>query len=116
VNPVGPQRRRGRRPTFKPFSTAIFHCGGAGARPGKDGLDVTAFPSGVRTIPVEATETMAPVLFRGREFREGSGGVGRHRGGLGQIIELGGADGMPIAMQCNLERVGNPAGVHDGGG
>ena len=35
---------------------SIFHCGGAGARPGKDGLDVTAFPSGVRTIPVEATE------------------------------------------------------------
>ena len=44
------------RPDIKPFSTAIFHCGGAGARPGKDGLDVTAFPSGVRTIPVEATE------------------------------------------------------------
>src|SRR5215469_14735892 len=38
------------RPDIKPFSTAIFHCGGAGARPGKDGLDVTAFPSGVRTI------------------------------------------------------------------
>ena len=43
-------------PEIRPFSTAIFHCGGAGARPGKDGLDVTAFPSGVRTIPVEATE------------------------------------------------------------
>ena len=36
------------------FSTVIFHCGGAGARPGKDGLSATAFPSGVRTIPVEA--------------------------------------------------------------
>src|ERR1043166_10078759 len=30
------------------FSTVIFHCGGTGARPGKDGLDVTAFPSGVQ--------------------------------------------------------------------
>src|SRR6476619_2252828 len=77
-------------PDIKPFSTAIFHCGGAGARSGKDGLDVTAFPSGVRTIPVEATEAVAPVLFRRREFREGSGGAGRFRGGLGQIIELGG--------------------------
>src|SRR3954462_9851466 len=57
-----------------PFSTVIFHCGGTGARPGKDGLDVTAFPSGVRTIPVEATESVAPVIFRRREFREGSGG------------------------------------------
>src|SRR5439155_9136251 len=35
-----------------PFSTVIFHCGGTGARSGSDGLDVTAFPSGVRTIPV----------------------------------------------------------------
>src|SRR5579863_1929051 len=99
-----------------PFSTVIFHCGGTGARPGKDGLDVTAFPSGVRTIPVEATESVAPVMFRRREFREGSGGTGKFRGGLGQIIELGGADGMPVAMLCNFERVNNPARGRDGGG
>jgi N-methylhydantoinase B len=99
-----------------PFSTVIFHCGGTGARPGKDGLDVTAFPSGVRTIPVEATESIAPVMFRRREFREGSGGAGRYRGGLGQIIELGGADGMPVAMLCNFERINNPARGRDGGG
>jgi N-methylhydantoinase B len=99
-----------------PFSTVIFHCGGTGARPGKDGLDVTAFPSGVRTIPVEATESVAPVLFRRREFREGSGGAGRYRGGLGQVIELGGADGNPIALLCNFERINNPARGRDGGG
>jgi N-methylhydantoinase B len=102
-------------PEVRPYSTAIFHCGGAGARPGKDGLDVTAFPSGVRTIPVEATELVAPVIFRRREFREGSGGAGRYRGGLGQIIELGGSDGAPIAMLCNFERIGNPARGRDGG-
>jgi N-methylhydantoinase B len=99
-----------------PFSTVIFHCGGTGARPGKDGLDVTAFPSGVRTIPVEATESVAPVIFRRREFREGSGGAGRYRGGLGQIIELGGADGAAVAMLCNFERINNPARGRDGGG
>jgi N-methylhydantoinase B len=99
-----------------PFSTVIFHCGGTGARPGKDGLDVTAFPSGVRTIPVEATESVAPVMFRRREFREGSGGAGTYRGGLGQIIELGGADGTPVAILCNFERINNPARGRDGGG
>ena len=99
-----------------PFSTVIFHCGGTGARPGKDGLDVTAFPSGVRTIPVEATESVAPVMFRRREFREGSGGAGRFRGGLGQVIELGGADGTPVALLCNFERINNPARGRDGGG
>jgi N-methylhydantoinase B len=98
------------------FSTVIFHCGGAGARPGKDGLDVTAFPSGVRTIPVEATESIAPVIFRRREFREGSGGAGQYRGGLGQVIELAGADGAPISLLCNFERINNPARGRNGGG
>ena len=91
------------------FSTVIFHCGGAGARPGKDGLSATAFPSGVRTIPVEATESVAPVVFYRREFRESSGGAGKFRGGLGQVIELGGAGNTPIALLCNFERVHNPA-------
>ena len=98
------------------FSSVIFHCGGAGARPGKDGLSVTAFPSGVRTIPVEATESIAPVVFRRREFRESSGGAGKFRGGLGQVIELSGADGAPIALLCNFERVKNPARGRNGGG
>src|SRR5579884_1608279 len=98
------------------FSTVIFHCGGAGARPDKDGLSATAFPSGVRTIPVEATESIAPIVFYRREFREGSGGPGQFRGGLGQAIEIGGADSNPIALLCNFERVKNPARGRNGGG
>ncbi|MGH6664957.1 MAG: hydantoinase B/oxoprolinase family protein [Pseudolabrys sp.] len=97
------------------FSTVIFHCGGAGARPTKDGLSATAFPSGVRTIPVEATESVAPVVFYRREFRESSGGAGKLRGGLGQVIELGGAGAAPVALLCNFERVRNPARGRDGG-
>jgi N-methylhydantoinase B len=101
--------------TLPTFSTVIFHCGGSGARPDKDGLSVTAFPSGVRTIPVEATETIAPILFWRREFREESGGAGTQRGGLGQVIELGGADGAPFSLLCNFERVNNPARGRNGG-
>jgi N-methylhydantoinase B len=97
------------------FSTVIFHCGGAGARPEKDGLSATAFPSGVRTIPVEATESIAPVIFHRRELRESSGGAGKFRGGLGQVIEIGGAGATPIALLCNFERVQNPARGRDGG-
>jgi N-methylhydantoinase B len=97
------------------WSTVIFHCGGAGARPDKDGLSATAFPSGVRTIPIEATETIAPVVFGRREFRDGSGGAGRFRGGLGQVIEIGGADGLPISLLCNFERVAHPARGRGGG-
>jgi N-methylhydantoinase B len=102
--------------TLQDFSTVIFHCGGTGARPGKDGLSATSFPSGVRTIPVEATESVAPVVFYRREFRDGSGGAGQQRGGLGQVIELGGAGATPIALLCNCERVNNPARGRDGGG
>src|SRR4029079_2762244 len=98
------------------FSTVIFHCGGAGARPGKDGLRATAFPSGARTMPVESTESVAPWLFYRREFRDGSGGAGKQRGGLGQTIELGGAGANPIALLCNFERVRNPARGREGGG
>jgi N-methylhydantoinase B len=101
--------------TLADFSTVIFHCGGSGARPRKDGLSATAFPSGVRTIPVEATESVAPVVFYRREFRDGSGGAGKQRGGLGQVIELGGSGATPIALLCNCERVNNPARGRDGG-
>ena len=97
------------------FSTVIFHCGGTGARPSKDGLSATSFPSGVRTIPVEATESIAPVVFYRREFRESSGGPGKFRGGLGQAIEIGGAGANPVALLCNFERVKNPARGRDGG-
>ena len=101
--------------TLPEFSTVIFHCGGSGARPEKDGLSATSFPSGVRTIPVEATESVAPVVFYRREFRESSGGPGMRRGGLGQVIEIGGAGATPVALLCNFERVKNPARGRDGG-
>jgi N-methylhydantoinase B len=102
--------------TLPEFSTVIFHCGGAGARPQKDGLSATSFPSGVRTIPVEATESVAPVVFYRREFRESSGGAGQFRGGLGQVIEIGGAGATPVALLCNFERVHHPARGRNGGG
>lgn len=39
-----------------------FNSGGSGARPEHDGLNATAFPSGVMTMPIEATEHAAPSL------------------------------------------------------
>ena len=40
----------------------MFNSGGTGARPGLDGLSATAFPSGVSTMSVEATEQVGPVI------------------------------------------------------
>ena len=100
------------------FDLLHFNAGGMGARPTKDGLSVTAFPSGIRGIPVEATEAISPVVFWRKEFREGSGGPGTHRGGCGQVIEIGGIDGIPFDVLAMYERVDNAPrgrnGGHDG--
>src|SRR5262249_9532107 len=63
------------------FNIASFHSGGTGARPGKDGLSATAFPSGVRNVPIEVTEAISPLLVRRKEDRPASGGPPTNRGG-----------------------------------
>ena len=98
-----------------PFSVTIFHSGGAGARPWRDGLSATAFPSGVRNTPVEITESIAPVIFHRKELRPGSGGVGRYRGGHGQAIEVEHAQGAPFAIFALFDRVDYPARGRHGG-
>ena len=44
-----------------------------------------------------------------------SGGPGRHRGGLGQLMEIAHADGAPFAISKMFDRVHNPARGRDGG-
>ncbi|MEM1401271.1 MAG: hydantoinase B/oxoprolinase family protein, partial [Pseudomonadota bacterium] len=73
--------------TLCPAEVLMFNSGGTGARPTLDGLSATAFPSGVSTMSVEATEQVGPIVVWRKELRPGSGGAGEHRGGLGQIIE-----------------------------
>ncbi len=97
------------------FEMMHFNSGGAGARPTIDGLSATGFPSGVKGVPVEATESIAPVIFWRKELRPDSGGAGRHRGGLGQAMELGGDGGAPFDVLAMFERVNNaPKGRHGG--
>ena len=98
-----------------PFVVNPFHTGGTGARPGKDGLSATAFPSGVRSTPVEITETVAPLIFWRKEYIADSGGPGQYRGGLGQVMEVAHADGAPFAVSKMFERIRNPARGRDGG-
>ncbi len=102
----------------EPFVVNPFHTGGTGARPGKDGLSATAFPSGVRSTPIEISETVAPLIFWRKEYIPDSGGPGEFRGGLGQVMEISHASGEPFAVSKMFERVRNPArgraGGHDG--
>jgi N-methylhydantoinase B len=97
------------------FNITTFNAGGAGARPGKDGLTATSFPAGVRTVPLEIIEAMTPLIFWRKEIREGSGGHGKWRGGDGQTIELAHADGDPFALNATFDRAVNPPRGRSGG-
>ena len=104
------------RPVIGDFEIITFNSGGTGARPTLDGLDATAFPSGVRTMPVEATENVAPVVIWRKELRPDSGGAGRTRGGIGQIMEIATKGELEFAVNATFDRIANaPKGREAGG-
>ena len=92
-----------------------FNSGGSGARPEHDGLNATAFPSGVMTMPIEATEHTGPVIIWRKELRPDSGGPGKQRGGLGQYMEVGAREGHEFDFQAMFDRVDHPARGRQGG-
>lgn len=93
----------------------MFNSGGMGARPGLDGLNATAFPSGVHTMPIEATEHTGPIVIWRKELRPGSGGDGEFRGGLGQVLEIAALDDHEFDFSAMFDRVRHPAKGRNGG-
>lgn len=94
----------------------MFNSGGMGARPGLDGLSATAFPSGVHTMPIEATEHTGPIVIWRKELRPDSGGDGEFRGGLGQVLEIAATEGHEFDFSAMFDRVRHPPKGRDGGG
>tara|TARA_R110002110_G_scaffold21171_6_gene84609 strand:+ start:588 stop:2297 length:1710 start_codon:yes stop_codon:yes gene_type:complete len=92
-----------------------FNSGGSGARPEHDGMNATAFPSGVMTMPIEATEHAGPVIVWRKELRPDSGGAGKTRGGLGQFMEVGAQEGHEFDIQAMFDRSQHPARGRRGG-
>jgi len=92
-----------------PFTLTVFGAGGTGGRPGKDGLNTTGFPTGVRAAPTEVLETLTPLVQRQRELRPDSGGPGEHRGGLGQVVRVGRRGDHGWTLNANIDRVDTPA-------
>ena len=95
----------GRRLDGENFAFAFFACGGMGARPTKDGLSVTSFPSGIQNVSTEVIESVAPVVFHERELRPDSGGPGRFRGGLGQVIRFEVRTDGPYNLSAMYDRI-----------
>lgn len=102
----------------EPFTYVWFSCGGTGARPTKDGLHATAFPSGIAGVPAEVIEQLSPVVIWERSIRPDSGGAGKYRGGCGQRLRLSVRTDRPYRFAPLFDRVHiapkGYAGGHDG--
>jgi N-methylhydantoinase B len=93
----------------RPFITAMFtYAGGVGARYSKPGLSACSYPTGVSAVPIEVVEASAPIRFRRKELREGSGGRGRQTGGLGQTIEFSVDTERPWQLNAVTSRLAVP--------
>lgn len=112
---LSPVRDTNLQANAKSAEVLSFNSGGTGARAGLDGLNATAFPSGVMTMPVEATENVGPLIIRRKELRQDSGGAGQYRGGLGQVMDVAAREGYDMIFSAMLDRVDHPARGREGG-
>ena len=97
------------------FTSVFFSSGGMGARPDKDGISATAFPSGIQGVPAEIIENVSPLLMEQRALIPDSGGPGRYRGGLGQEMVLSVRTSEPVIHSAMYDRTKFPALGYQGG-
>ncbi len=97
------------------WSYVWFSAGGTGARPNKDGISATAFPSGISGVPAEVIENLSPIVMHRREFLKDSGGAGRFRGGLGQVMEVSVRGNQPFNLSPLFDRTMYAAQGYEGG-
>lgn len=90
------------------FIFNYFTSGGMGARPGKDGLSTTCFPGNVSNTPVEVIENASPLFISRVELVTDSGGAGKHRGGLGQVVSTRVRSKKPATFSCMYDRLKFP--------
>lgn len=70
------------------YVTGELLASGSGASAAKDGVDVIETDAtNCMNLPVEAMEMDAPIRIHRTALRQGSGGAGTHRGGLGIVRE-----------------------------
>ncbi|MBY0338920.1 MAG: hydantoinase B/oxoprolinase family protein [Acetobacteraceae bacterium] len=101
--------------SLKPYANMFFYNGGMGGNSHAEGLSCLSWPSNVSSTSVEISEHIAPLRFRHKKLRDGSGGTGRHRGGLGQEIHIEVLSETPIAVSFLAERTIIPAFGIEGG-
>lgn len=114
-SPMWGMNQSGVNAAGKPYANMFFFNGGMGANMRGDGISCLSWPSNVSSTPVEITEHIAPLRVHHKRLRPGSGGPGRHRGGLGQEVLLESRSESPIAVSFLAERTIFPAFGIEGG-
>ena len=103
--------------TGRSFVLQTIEGGGWGGRPWEDGesATVSVCQGDVRNAPVETIELKTPVLVDKRGLRNGSGGPGKYRGGLGVETQMSNlADGR-WSLSNTGRRMCAPWGLVGGG-
>ena len=78
----------GQGPDGRFYSDHLFQGGGQGASAHGDGKSALLWPTSAANTSVELFETRTPVLVLEKRYLPDSGGPGRHRGGLGQVVRV----------------------------
>jgi 5-oxoprolinase (ATP-hydrolysing)/N-methylhydantoinase A len=99
------------------YSDLLFCGGGQGGSDRKDGHSSLLWPTSAANTSIELMESRVPVLVLEKAFLADSGGAGRTRGGLGQVVRFRkrDEDGLEMLVSVYPEGVDNPiAGLFGG--
>jgi 5-oxoprolinase (ATP-hydrolysing)/N-methylhydantoinase A len=78
----------GSDPDGRLYSDHLFQGGGQGASAQGDGKSSLLWPTSAANTSIELFEARAPLLVLDKSYVPDSGGAGRQRGGLGQVVRL----------------------------
>jgi 5-oxoprolinase (ATP-hydrolysing) len=89
------------------YSDHLFQGGGQGASALGDGKSSLLWPTSAANTSIELFEARTPLLVLDKSYVADSGGVGRQRGGLGQVVRVGKLfdDGRPTLASVYPEGV-----------
>jgi N-methylhydantoinase B len=105
----------GKTRTGERFVVYLYLSGGMGARRHRDGLSTVSFPATVNNVPIEIVEEAAPIRVECKQYRPGTAGAGRQRGGFGQEFHIRNLSDEPITVSMLTDRKHHAPRGLDGG-
>ena len=101
--------------TGRPYTYIETIAGGEGGKPWGDGTDgVQCNMTNTMNTPVESLEITYPLRIESYEFRPGSGGDGKYRGGLGVTRSVRSVEHVARVSLSADRRIFQPYGLHGG--